>query len=84
MHSAKPQPGYFREAAATVAVPEAACLVVGNDPMQDIAPAKAAGMWAYMVVDGTAAGDGHGADAAGDMEQFLRALRARRLPGMVA
>jgi FMN phosphatase YigB (HAD superfamily) len=84
MHTAKPQPRYFCEVAATIGVPKAACLAVGNDPAYDIAPAKAAGMWAYLLVDGVAQGDGGGADAVGDMAQFLGALRERRLPGMTA
>jgi len=83
MHSAKPQPAYYREVAATIAVPEAACLMVGNDPAYDIEPAKAAGLWTYFLVEpgGSTAGE---PDAAGTMAEFLAALRERRLPGMVA
>ncbi|MHB0875369.1 MAG: HAD family hydrolase [Anaerolineae bacterium] len=84
MHFAKPQPRYFREAAAVIGVPESACLAVGNDPAHDIAPAKAAGMWTYLVVDGAAAPEAHAADATGDMGTFLQLLRRRQLPGMAA
>lgn len=82
MHTAKPQPAFFQEVAGTIGVPASSCLMVGNDPTLDIAPAKAAGMWAYLLVDGAGATDCGGADAAGGMGAFLQALQARRLPGM--
>ena len=47
MHTCKPDPAYFQEAAAQLTTPPASCLMVGDDPMQD-GPARRAGMLAVI------------------------------------
>jgi len=46
----KPQPGYFQETANAIGVAPEACLMVGNDPLNDMA-AKAAGLRTYLTTD---------------------------------
>lgn len=48
MHTCKPSPDYYIEIASLLDVPPAACWMVGNDVARDIAPAKSAGMHAYL------------------------------------
>lgn len=43
MHRCKPDPGYFAEVAELLGVPPAACVMVGDDAMQD-GPARQVGM----------------------------------------
>jgi len=83
MHSAKPRPSYYREIAASIGVAEGACLMVGDDQEYDIEPAKAAGLWTYLVAEPGEGAKGE-ADDSGTMADFLAALRERRLPGMAA
>ena len=55
MHTCKPMPGYYLEIASFLGCPPAECLMVGNDPDQDIGPAHRAGMATYWIttsVDG--------------------------------
>lgn len=47
-HYCKPQPGYFRQVAATLGVSPERCLMVGNDLSHDLA-AMAVGMEAFLV-----------------------------------
>ena len=82
MHYAKPQPQYYQEAAEAIGVKPESCLVVGNDLVLDIAPAKAAGMWTYFNCDGICEQLPEGADAAGDLCTFVQRLRDGTLPGM--
>ncbi|NMP21970.1 HAD family hydrolase [Sulfobacillus harzensis] len=51
VHATKPQPGYYEEAADALGVPPQAWLMVGNDLVEDIIPARSAGMAAYWVRD---------------------------------
>lgn len=46
----KPQPEFFKEIAQALNIAPQACLMVGNDPLNDMA-AKAAGMWTYLTLD---------------------------------
>jgi FMN phosphatase YigB (HAD superfamily) len=48
MHAMKPRPEYFAEAAALIGVPASSCLMVGDDPFQDLAAARA-GLRTYYV-----------------------------------
>ncbi|HVB09052.1 MAG TPA: HAD family hydrolase [Bacillota bacterium] len=48
MHSCKPSPGYFREAAAKLGLQPADCIMVGDDPYQD-GPSDEAGMRFHLV-----------------------------------
>ena len=82
MHYAKPQPQYYQEAAEMIGVRPEGCLVVGNDLVLDIAPAKAAGMWTYFSCDGVCERLPEGADAAGNLLAFAQRLRDGTLPGM--
>lgn len=47
-HSAKPHPAYFEEVADLIGVPPASCLMVGDNPFQDL-PARKAGLETYFV-----------------------------------
>jgi FMN phosphatase YigB (HAD superfamily) len=68
MHFCKPHPEYYLEIADAIGCPPAACLMVGNHPIDDMA-AKLAGMSTYLVSgEGTpAAGSGPVPDYAGPM-----------------
>ena len=68
MHASKPNPAYYREIAALIGCPPADCVMVGNEAMNDIWPAKQAGMKTFWVID-------HGepdvpADWRGTLEDF--------------
>ena len=55
---------------------------MGNDHCLDILPAKAVGVWAYLVTDGAQITVPPEADMVGDMADFRCVLRERGLPGM--
>lgn len=48
MHTAKPAPAYYAEITTQLGVAAAECLMVGNDLLLDIAPAKRAGMGTFL------------------------------------
>ncbi len=48
MHYCKPQPSYYTEIAARIGVSPSACLMVGNDPANDL-PAQQVGMRTFLV-----------------------------------
>jgi FMN phosphatase YigB (HAD superfamily) len=48
MHSCKPYPAYYCEIAHQIDVAPRECLMVGNDVMRDIAPARQAGMVTFL------------------------------------
>lgn len=81
MHTCKPIPGYYLEIASFLGCPPAECLMVGNDPDQDIAPAHDTGMATYWSTmpgdDATVGGD------RGTLNQFGEILAAlpHRAPG---
>jgi HAD superfamily hydrolase (TIGR01509 family) len=82
MHYAKPQPQYYKEIAATIDVRPSQCLMVGNDPALDIAPARAAGMHTFLVQPDGSGALQQEAEAAGDLGDLIQGLRSRALPGM--
>ncbi len=49
MHTCKPMLGYYLEIASVLGCPPEECLMVGNDPTQDISPAHDAGMATYWI-----------------------------------
>ena len=49
MHTCKPMPDYYLEIASFLGCPPEECLMVGNDPTQDISPADRAGMATYWI-----------------------------------
>lgn len=51
MHTTKPQPAYYHEIAACLGLAPAECLMVGDDPLRDVAPAQAVGMPVFWVND---------------------------------
>lgn len=53
MHICKPHPGYFQEAAAKLGVDPHDCLMVGNDPFNDL-PAAQVGMRTFLALDSMA------------------------------
>jgi FMN phosphatase YigB (HAD superfamily) len=69
MHATKPLPAYFRETAELLGVPPAACLMVGDDPMLDLAAADV-GMRTFYV-GGRAGVD---ADYRGDLRDLAQLL----------
>ena len=56
MHTCKPQVEYYLEIASMIGQPPTKCLMVGNDPEQDIRPAAQAGMGTYLVMSDSAPG----------------------------
>ncbi len=56
MHTTKPQPAYYSEIAARLALETAECLMAGDDPLRDVAPAQAVGMPVFWVNDPPPAG----------------------------
>ena len=51
MHFAKPDQAYFAEAAARVGIEPDECLIIGDSPLNDVAPARSLGMRAWQVTD---------------------------------
>jgi len=49
LHFAKPHPAFFAEVLAQLGWPEGAILVVGDNPVHDLQPAKALGLRSYWV-----------------------------------
>ncbi len=63
VHTSKPMLDYYLEIAEFLGCPPAECLMVGNDPKQDIEPAHRAGMRTYWVTasrEGAPVGDERG------------------------
>lgn len=69
MHWTKPNPEYYGEIAERLSVSPERCLMVGDSPENDIAPARRAGMLTYQV------GDGDGTPAGGDMQGLIDIIR---------
>lgn len=51
MHTTKPQPAYYNEILTRLGLTPAECLMVGDDPLRDVAPAQAIGMPVFWVND---------------------------------
>jgi FMN phosphatase YigB (HAD superfamily) len=73
-HACKPMPAYYLEIASFLGVPPAACLMVGNDPTQDIAPAHDAGMATFWITP--PGGDATIGDDRGTLNQLGQMLSA--------
>lgn len=76
MHTTKPQPAYYNEIAACLQLAPAECLMVGDDPLRDVAPAQAAGMPVFWVHDGSTPGSppGQPPTYTGDLDDVRRVL----------
>lgn len=74
MSYTKPHPGYYREIASLLPAEPSECLMVGNDVVLDLEPARAAGMLTFMVRNDYSV-DGSGAFTA-DYEGSLEDLSA--------
>ncbi len=70
MHSAKPHARYFAEAAQLVGCPPTACVMVGDNPFQDL-PAARAGFHTYFVGQPLPGLDTGSAGTLGDFPQWL-------------
>ncbi len=71
MHFAKPHPEFVAEAIARIAASPGESLFVGNDPADDIAPARALGLSSYRVIP-----DGGNGPVSAKGEGSLRQLAA--------
>jgi FMN phosphatase YigB (HAD superfamily) len=71
MNYAKPNPGYYKQISKYIGVPVGDCLMIGNDVGLDLAPARAAGMQTFMVInDYSVNEDGFEADFSGRLEDL--------------
>jgi FMN phosphatase YigB (HAD superfamily) len=75
MHSVKPRPQYFREAAELLGLSPADCLMVGDDAFQDL-PARKAGLTTYFVGPVRPGQDVGPAGSLPDLLAFLDGLSA--------
>jgi FMN phosphatase YigB (HAD superfamily) len=76
MHSCKPMTEYYLEIASIIGCPPNECVMVGNDPAQDISPAQDAGMATYLVT--TSGKDEAVGDNCGALTQLGERLAALR------
>lgn len=74
MHTTKPDPDYYREILQQIGVVPEQAWMVGNDAVNDIEPARAAGLWTYYVVP---AGTGDGGRTSGSLREWYDELRRR-------
>ncbi len=71
-HFAKPSPAYFAEVLAQLGWPEGPAIVVGDDPKNDIEPARSLGLPTYQIRNnGELRGGPTAADGSGDLADFL-------------
>ncbi len=79
MHFCKPHPEYYHEILGNIGRSAERCLMVGNDMVNDIAPAKAAGMRTFWVTEKPRSAVGDGGEGSGepvaDYEGSLEDLR---------
>ncbi len=75
MHFCKPHPEYYREILDTIGRSAERSLMVGNDTVNDIAPAKAAGMRTFWVTENPRSTLGDGGESIADYEGTLDDLR---------
>jgi FMN phosphatase YigB (HAD superfamily) len=72
MHTCKPYPAYYVEIAQRIGVAPHACLMVGNDLLRDIAPARQAGMHTFLADEWIANPDPNiTADRRGALSDFI-------------
>jgi len=73
MHYCKPNPKYYLEVASRIGVDPQNCLMIGNDAKNDIVPAQAVSMRAFLITDvrNDKLTDDPGADGAGDLFAFI-------------
>ena len=77
MHACKPNPRYYREILATIGYPPERALMVGDDPANDIAPAKAVGLKTWWISpDDAPLPPGLAADFHGPLAEFLDWVQA--------
>ena len=69
-HFAKPNPAFFAEALAQIGWPAGPVIVIGDDPLNDISPAKALGFSSYHVKEQAAAST-ESRSGVGPLEHFL-------------
>jgi FMN phosphatase YigB (HAD superfamily) len=74
MHTCKPQRAYYDEIAAMLGRDAADCLMVGNDPSQDIAPAREARMATYLVTGNDAARPAGSSETEGSLQELVDRL----------
>jgi FMN phosphatase YigB (HAD superfamily) len=69
-HYAKPNPAFFAETMAQLGWPEGPVVVIGDDPVNDIAPSKALGFSTFHVLEkpGNISDEKHGS---GPLKEFL-------------
>ena len=79
MHASKPNPAYYREIAATIRCAPEDCVMVGNEVMNDIVPAKRAGMKTFWVTEVAEFPTDVPADWRGTLEDFGRLLERGEL-----
>jgi FMN phosphatase YigB (HAD superfamily) len=75
-HFCKPNPNYYREIAQKIGVPAESCMMIGNDPFEDLM-AGTVGMQTYWVNDHSAIENGKQLpfDHQGTLEDLLRFIR---------
>ncbi len=72
-HFAKPDPAYLAEMTGRIGVAPQEAAMVGNDPQEDIAPARLLGMPTYLV---TSAGSGQGTGRLEGVPDWIASLEA--------
>ncbi len=81
MHACKPNPRYYREILATIACPPERALMVGDDPANDIAPAREVGLKTWWIAPEEASlPPALSADFHGSLAEFLDWVQDGGLP----
>ena len=71
MHTSKPSPDYYQEILARLQLTPAECLMVGDDPKNDIEPAQSLGIKTWWITDLVGSTSDISPDHQGSLAQFL-------------
>jgi FMN phosphatase YigB (HAD superfamily) len=82
-HFTKTHPAYYAEMLGRLGWPDAPVIMVGNDMVRDIVPAKMLGLATWHIVDGPASQSGPEADFNGDLQDLRRMLESTDLEKLI-
>ena len=74
MHFAKPDPGYYAEIIARIGIEPDEAIMVGDNPINDLIPARLIGLHTYHVMDYYDGSPADQADGSGKLSDFLEAV----------
>jgi FMN phosphatase YigB (HAD superfamily) len=80
-HFAKPNPAYYTEVLAQIGWPSGPVVMVGNDPDNDITPARQIGLFTYLINEGERSGGAaHGTGSFADVLPWIDQLESQPPP----